>query len=244
MLDAASPRTSRCMPDLEIGHRHGAEGVAVIAAAEADEAVRRLRCPELSQYWIAIFMRDLDRDRAGIGEEHAIEIARQKCRKPRASVSACSCTSPPNITCGMISSWRCDRLPDMRMIVAVTGGPPRRDAVDKFAAVGEMDARAFACAPPASGGRRGLHLRIGQPDVVEAGAGTSRAFRASPSHLHGAQAEPVHQLPVAVGGRDSAWSAASARRRSNWRRRGNRAPASRRSCPRARPRAAPSSAAW
>ena len=45
-------------------------------------------------------------------------------------------------------------------------------------------------------------------------------------------------------GRDWAWSAASVRRRSSWRRRGSTAPASRRSCPRGRRRAAPPTSAW
>ena len=55
------------------------------------------------------------------------------------------------------------------MVVAVAGGPPRCDAVDQFAAVGEHDAAALRVAATASGGAHGLHLRIGQPDVVEAG---------------------------------------------------------------------------
>jgi hypothetical protein len=34
------------------------------------------------------------------------------------------------------------RAEQMRMVVAVRGGPPRRDPVDEFAAVGEDDPRA------------------------------------------------------------------------------------------------------
>jgi hypothetical protein len=33
-----------------------------------------------------------------------------------------------------------DRLADGELVVAVAGGPPRRDAVDQFAPVGEYDA--------------------------------------------------------------------------------------------------------
>ena len=58
------------------------------------------------------------------------------------------------------------RRRDMLMIVAVTRGPPRGDAVHQFAAVGKDDAVAA--------GRHhrkrfagNLHLRIGQPDVRE-----------------------------------------------------------------------------
>ena len=61
---------------LEIGDRHGAERVAVIAAAEAHEAVA-LALPGIEPVLDRHLHRDLDRDRAGIGEEHAVEIARQ-----------------------------------------------------------------------------------------------------------------------------------------------------------------------
>ena len=51
------------------------------------------------------------------------------------------------------------------MIIAVAGGPPRGDAVDQFAPVGQHDAAAMG-----AGDRQrrphGLHLRIGQPDVA------------------------------------------------------------------------------
>ncbi len=56
---------------------------------------------------------------------------------------------------------------DMRMVVAMGGGPPAGDAVDQLAPVGQHDARAI-------GARRGqrrahrLHLGIGQPDMREA----------------------------------------------------------------------------
>ena len=50
------------------------------------------------------------------------------------------------------------------MVIAVAGGPPGGDAVDQFAPVGEHDTAAMRCARPASGGGRGLHLRIGQPE--------------------------------------------------------------------------------
>ena len=60
-----------------------------------------------------------------------------------------------------------DRCADVRMVVAVAGGPPRGDAVDQFAAVGQHDAAAVRRGDRKRR-RRGLHLRIGQPDVIEA----------------------------------------------------------------------------
>ena len=58
----------------------------------------------------------------------------------------------------------------MRVIIAVAGRPPRGDAVDQFASVGKPDAAALV-AVTGKRQRRGLHLRIGQPDVVEARRG-------------------------------------------------------------------------
>src|SRR6185295_13215894 len=48
------------------------------------------------------------------------------------------------------------------------GGPPRRDAVDQFAAVGEHNAAALGTRHRERRPRE-LHLRIGQPDMIEAG---------------------------------------------------------------------------
>ena len=60
-----------------------------------------------------------------------------------------------------------DALEDMRVIVAVADAPPRRDAVDQLAAVGQDDAAAVR---PHDRQRRrcNLHLAVGEPDVREA----------------------------------------------------------------------------
>ena len=72
------------------------------------------------------------------------------------------------MTCGIRASWRSTAARMCGMVIAVTGRPPRGDAVDQFAPVGQHDAAAMRCRDRK---RRacGLHLRIGQPDVVEAG---------------------------------------------------------------------------
>ena len=57
---------------------------------------------------------------------------------------------------------------DMRMIVAVARGPPRRDAVDQFASISQHDPAAVRRCNGKRKGRR-LHLRIGQPDMLEPG---------------------------------------------------------------------------
>src|SRR5262249_5085590 len=61
-----------------------------------------------------------------------------------------------------------DRLADMGVVIAVTGGPPRCDPVDQLASIAEHDATTMGAS---DGQRRShrLHLRIRQPDVVEPG---------------------------------------------------------------------------
>ena len=77
----SSPRNSVVHAGVGIAHRHRAGGVAVIAALEGDElgaAADAAVEPVLHRH----LHRDLDRDRAGLGEEHAVEIARQQRREP------------------------------------------------------------------------------------------------------------------------------------------------------------------
>ena len=93
----------------------------------------------------------------------------------RASVSACSCTSPPNITCGIVGELALDRL--RGCADGCSRGRRSTTTRCRRSARGRRRAR---CGSPAvrttgSGGARGLHLRIGQPDVVEPGLRTSRA---------------------------------------------------------------------
>ena len=89
-----------------VGDRHRAEGVAVIAVGEAEETVFP-GFPHVSPVLQRDLERDLDGDRPGIREEDT----RQSRRAPApsagsASRSAGSCTRPPNITCGIVSSCR------------------------------------------------------------------------------------------------------------------------------------------
>ena len=121
---------------------------------------------------------DLDRDRAGIGKEHAVEIAGQQRRQPPRQRQRLLVHQPAEHHMRHRRELALDRRADVRMIIAVAGGPPRGDAVDQFAPVGEHDAAALGARDRQRRPRR-LHLRIGQPDVVEAGrvpAGRRVAF--------------------------------------------------------------------
>ena len=108
--------------------------------------------------------RNLDGDRPGIGEEDACQARRSQRRQPAGQPQ-----------CGLVHQaaehhvrHRLElprhALEDMRVIVAVADAPPRRDAVDQLAAVGQHDAAAVR---PYDGQRRrgDLHLAIGEPDM-------------------------------------------------------------------------------
>ena len=98
-------------------------------------------------------MRDLDRDRSGIGEEHAVEIARQQRRETLRQRQGRLMHEPAEHDMRHHVELALHRGANMRMIVAVAGGPPRRDAVDQLAAVGQDDPCCPACVAPAAGGR-------------------------------------------------------------------------------------------
>ena len=90
-------------------------------------------------------------------------------------------TPPPPVTVRVCDSLSCamagaerllKELPghvgaDVRVVVAVAGGPPRRDAVDQLAPVLQHQAAAFG-ARHGQRRRRGLHLAVGAPDVRRA----------------------------------------------------------------------------
>ena len=97
-----------------------------------------------------------------------LEIARQYLRKTARERQRLLVHQPAEHHMRHDLELALHRFADMRMIVAVAGGPPRRDAIDEFAPIGEMDARAFG-PHHRQRRRRGLHLRIRQPDVFEAG---------------------------------------------------------------------------
>ena len=150
-----------------VAHRHGAGGVAVIAALEGDELPAPLHAaidPVLRRH----LERDFDRDRTGVGKEHAAEIARQQRGQPPRQRQRRLMRQPAEHHMRHLLELLGHRVPYVRLVIAVAGGPPAGDAVDQFAAVGQHDARALR-AHHRQRRRCGLHLGIGQPDVLEAG---------------------------------------------------------------------------
>ena len=78
----SQPSKCACMLFLGVAHRHRPQGVAVIALAErqeADAAALPAIQPRLDRH----LHRHLDGDRAGVGEEHVVQIGRgSKARQP------------------------------------------------------------------------------------------------------------------------------------------------------------------
>ena len=146
-----------------VGDRHRAEGVAVIAVGEAEKPVFA-GFPQVAPVLQGDLERDLDGDRSGIGEENARQPGgshrRQPARQPQRRLVHQAAEHHVRHRLQLPRH----ALENMRVIVAVADAPPRRDAVDQLAAVGQNDPAAVR---PHDGQRRrgDLHLAVGEPDV-------------------------------------------------------------------------------
>ena len=151
---AGASRNAECIDSSGIRDRHRAEGVAVIAVPEAEEPASSRPCPVLRQNCSAIFSATstaIDPESAKNTRDRppgAIAVSRV------ASGSAGSCARPPNITCGIVGELTLDAPADMRVVVPVADAPPRRDAVDQLAAVGQHDPAAVRPRRPAGAAGR------------------------------------------------------------------------------------------
>ncbi len=149
-----------------IAHRHRGEGVAVIAALEGEEFGAAALAPvqvELHGHLHG----HLDRHRAGVGEEHPLERRSQQGAQPRRQAQGRLVRQPAEHHVRHDLKLAGHRIADVRMVVAVAGGPPRRCPIHQLAPVGQDDAR-----PMREGDRQRrlcrLHLGVGQPDVRQA----------------------------------------------------------------------------
>ena len=121
-----------------IAQRHGREGIAVIAAAEAEELLATrlaLVVPVLG----GDLQRDLDRDGPRFRKERAVsgqvEKVRQAGRKGERGLVGQARQHDVRNPGGLGP----DGVHDMGVVVAVAGGPPAGDAVDQFPPVGQRD---------------------------------------------------------------------------------------------------------
>ncbi|CFM10567.1 Uncharacterised protein [Bordetella pertussis] len=150
-------------PLVRVAHRHGAEGVAMVAAAkrhEARAAALALVEPELHGH----FHGHLHRHRTRIGVEHAFQPRPQQRAQAAGQVQRRLVRQAAEHHMRHAVQLLAHRLGDMRVVVAMAGRPPRGHAVDQRASVGQLQQAAVA-AHHRQRRRGGLHLRIGQPDM-------------------------------------------------------------------------------
>ena len=151
-----------------IAYRHRPHRVAMIGAAKGDEpgpARLALIAPVLNCH----LERDFDRHRARIAKEHMLERgigsgARKKSAQPVRQKPGRLVGQPAEHHMRHGPELAFHRREYMRVVIAVDGGPPGRDAVDQPAPVGETDAAA-GCLYRLERGRFCLHLRIGPPEA-------------------------------------------------------------------------------
>ena len=164
---------------LRIADRHRRQRVAVIATPEGQELGPALHAPidlELQRHLHG----DLDRDRTAFGEEHVVQVPWQQLRQPRRQAIGrlVRQAAEHHVRHGL--DLRAQGVGDVRMVVAVAGGPPRGQAVDQFAPVRQHQPRT-ACRHDRQRRPRGLHLAVRTPDMRRAGGQplriSHRAFR-------------------------------------------------------------------
>ena len=128
----------------------------------------RVRTPWFSQNCTAIFIATSTATEPEFGEEDAVEVARHARREPAGQRERLLVGEPAEHDVRHQRELALDRLPDVGMVIAVAGRPPRCDAIDELASVGEHDAAALRADHRQRRARR-LHLRIRQPDMGEPG---------------------------------------------------------------------------
>ena len=147
-----------------VAQRHRPHGVAVISIAK-----RKKACPSRNAAIEPVLHRhlhgDLDRNGAEVAEEDMVEGAgcqrrqsrRERFRRRMGEAAEHDVRHRLQLLLhGRLDVW---------VIVSVAGRPPRGDAVDQHAAIGQVDTGAFGAHRLERRCRR-LHLRVGSPDRV------------------------------------------------------------------------------
>ena len=124
-----------------IADRHRAERVAVIGAAQREQALAA-RLPARLPVLERELDRDLDRDRARVAQEYALERARRERDEPLAQRDGGLVGETAEHHVREPLELRAHGGLDVRVAVAVDRRPPRRHAVDELAPVGEPEHRA------------------------------------------------------------------------------------------------------
>ena len=151
-------------PADRVADGHRAERVAVVAAAHGQQP-RALGLAARALKLQAQLDRDLDGDRAGVGEEHPSSPSGASSTRRSARRTAGSCVSPPNITCAIRPSCSRAARVERGVAVAVDRAPPRGHAVDQLAAVRQLQAHALRRDDRQRRLRAGQRA-VGMPDVL------------------------------------------------------------------------------
>src|SRR5690606_6960557 len=156
-------------PGDRVAHRHGAKGIAVVAAAQGQEAVLAglpAGLPVLHGH----FHRHLDAHRAGIAEKYLFEIAgcniHQALHQPRGRFVGEAAKHHMGKVVELIPRRGVER----RVVVTVDGRPPGRHAVDQPPSIRQVNVDALGAHHRIAGDRRGCR-RVGMPDMLPVDTG-------------------------------------------------------------------------
>ena len=93
----------------------------------------------LRQYCERDLERDLDGDRARVGEKHPVQVAGSHRRQPRGQLEGLLVYKAAEHHMRHRRQLAGHAVDDVRVIVSMADAPPRRDAIDELAAVGQHD---------------------------------------------------------------------------------------------------------
>ena len=142
-----------------VADRHRAEGVAVIAAAQRQQAGAS-RAGGLQAH----LDRDLDGDRAGVGEEDVLERRRGQRNQPSRQLDRGLVGEAAEHDVRHAIQLCARGGVEHRVAVAVDRAPPRRHSVDQLAAVGQGEPHAARARDEQRRGG-GRHRAVWMPDV-------------------------------------------------------------------------------
>jgi hypothetical protein len=146
-----------------VANRHGAEGIAVIAAAWSDEALFAglAAClPVLQRH----LHRDLDGNRARIGKEHRLQGFRRELDQQAGQFDGRSMRQPAEHDVSHVPELLFDGAIQHRVVVAMNGTPPGGHPVNQLAAIRQPDAHPV-CRLHRINRQISAECAVGMPDV-------------------------------------------------------------------------------
>jgi hypothetical protein len=106
---------------------------------------------------------------AGVAEEHVVQVARQEACQALGEAHGLRMVDPAEHDMRHLLQLVVHRPHQMRLVVTVAGGPPRRQSVDQPTPVFQHQVDILG-SHDWQWHRRGLHLRVGHPHMTHARA--------------------------------------------------------------------------